>query len=155
MEGMRRWIGFLVALVVASCGGAPNAQPAAPASTSSVGSVAERLIVLHQRGSHGPDYSERYPPEFRTFTPDCDAVTLKSCSREEIVNAYDNTILYTDAVLDGYLPWYVRLGCAITASKNVSPSRSVRMIGPGSNGSANEVDGPNVPGPVPGCTQMV
>ena len=59
----------------------------------------DQFIVLHQRGSHGPDYSERYPPEFRTFTPDCDSVTLKSCSREEIVNAYDNTILYTDAVL--------------------------------------------------------
>lgn len=62
------------------------------------------VIVLHQLGSHGPAYFMRYPEEFRRFVPDCRTPQLSECSREEIVNAYDNTILYTDhnlaAVID-------------------------------------------------------
>ncbi|MGB0468551.1 MAG: phosphoethanolamine transferase [Pontibacterium sp.] len=54
------------------------------------------VIVLHQLGSHGPAYSLRYPPEFKKFTPVCETSNLQSCSQQEIVNAYDNTILYTD-----------------------------------------------------------
>ncbi|MCD7111492.1 phosphoethanolamine--lipid A transferase [Rhizobium sp. DKSPLA3] len=53
-------------------------------------------IVLHQAGSHGPAYFQRYPELFRRFTPDCRTAQLSDCSNEEIVNAYDNTILYTD-----------------------------------------------------------
>jgi lipid A ethanolaminephosphotransferase len=41
----------------------------------------------------------RYPEEFRRFKPDCRTSQLSDCSRDEIVNAYDNTILYTDHVL--------------------------------------------------------
>lgn len=56
-----------------------------------------RFIVLHQRGSHGPDYWKRYSREFAIFTPDCSSGSLsRSCTRDEIVNAYDNTIIYTD-----------------------------------------------------------
>ncbi len=54
------------------------------------------VIVLHQLGSHGPAYYQRYPEEFRRFTPDCRTPQLSDCSRQEIVNAYDNSILYTD-----------------------------------------------------------
>ncbi|MCA1404032.1 phosphoethanolamine transferase [Ensifer sp. IC3342] len=57
------------------------------------------VIVLHQLGSHGPAYHQRYPEAFRRFTPDCRTAELMRCSRAEIVNAYDNTILYTDHVL--------------------------------------------------------
>ena len=57
------------------------------------------VIVLHQLGSHGPSYYLRYPEAFRRFTPDCRTPELMSCTTEEIVNAYDNTILYTDHVL--------------------------------------------------------
>lgn len=57
------------------------------------------LIVLHQKGSHGPAYFRRYPPEFQRFTPVCTTETLLDCSKEEIRNAYDNTIIYTDHVL--------------------------------------------------------
>lgn len=53
-------------------------------------------IVLHQAGSHGPAYFQRYPEAFRRFKPDCRTAQLSDCSNEEIVNAYDNTILYTD-----------------------------------------------------------
>lgn len=57
------------------------------------------LIVLHQMGSHGPAYYKRYPPEFEKFTPVCKTAELSNCSDEEIINAYDNSILYTDYFL--------------------------------------------------------
>ena len=53
------------------------------------------LIVLHQAGSHGPTYYKRYPQEFSRFAPVCNTEKLNKCSAEEIVNTYDNTILYT------------------------------------------------------------
>lgn len=56
----------------------------------------DTVIVLHQIGSHGPAYYLRYPEAFRRFQPDCRTPQLSDCTREEIVNAYDNTILYTD-----------------------------------------------------------
>jgi lipid A ethanolaminephosphotransferase len=62
-------------------------------------SRSDRLIVLHLLGSHGPSYYKRYPPEFRKFVPDCAQDNVQSCTRESIVNAYDNTMLYTDHVL--------------------------------------------------------
>jgi len=58
------------------------------------------VIVLHQKGSHGPAYSKRYPANFETFKPVCSTADLEQCSRDEIVNAYDNTILYTDHFLN-------------------------------------------------------
>ena len=61
--------------------------------------TADRFIVLHLLGSHGPSYYKRYPPAFRRFVPDCAQDDVQSCSRAAIVNAYDNTILYTDHVL--------------------------------------------------------
>ncbi|MGQ0672969.1 MAG: phosphoethanolamine transferase [Hyphomicrobium sp.] len=57
------------------------------------------LIVLHQMGNHGPAYYKRYPKRFEQFTPVCRTNDLGSCSPEEIANAYDNAILYTDYVL--------------------------------------------------------
>lgn len=60
----------------------------------------DRVVVVHQLGSHGPSYFQRYPAQFRRFTPTCDTAELGNCSREQIVNAYDNTILYTDHFLD-------------------------------------------------------
>jgi lipid A ethanolaminephosphotransferase len=59
------------------------------------------LIVLHQMGSHGPAYHRRYPPAFEKFRPACKESDLSLCTREEIGNAYDNTILYTDHFLSG------------------------------------------------------
>ena len=59
------------------------------------------VFVLHMMGNHGPAYYRRYPPEFRRFTPDCATAELRTCSREQVVNAYDNAILYTDHVLAG------------------------------------------------------
>ena len=61
----------------------------------------DQVVVLHQLGNHGPNYFERYPPQFRRFTPTCDNPELGQCARQEIVNAYDNALLYTDHVLAG------------------------------------------------------
>jgi lipid A ethanolaminephosphotransferase len=57
------------------------------------------LIVLHQMGNHGPAYYKRYPKEFEKFTPTCKTNQLEKCTQEEIGNAYDNAILYTDYFL--------------------------------------------------------
>jgi lipid A ethanolaminephosphotransferase len=63
------------------------------------GAEKDVVIVLHQNGSHGPAYYRRYPEEFRRFTPDCRSDDFADCTREEIVNSYDNTIYYTDYFL--------------------------------------------------------
>ena len=57
------------------------------------------LIVLHQMGNHGPAYYKRYPKAFEKFTPTCKTNQLEECTQEEISNAYDNAILYTDDFL--------------------------------------------------------
>lgn len=57
------------------------------------------LIVLHTSTSHGPTYSKKYPAQFEIFKPVCNSVELGNCSHTELVNAYDNTIVYTDYLL--------------------------------------------------------
>ncbi|WP_277975510.1 phosphoethanolamine transferase EptA [Pantoea endophytica] len=57
------------------------------------------IIVLHQMGSHGPAYYQRYPAEFRRFTPTCDSKQIQDCDHQALVNTYDNSLLYTDDML--------------------------------------------------------
>ncbi|GAB3358877.1 phosphoethanolamine transferase [Lysobacter tyrosinilyticus] len=59
----------------------------------------DQVIVLHQLGNHGPAYYARYPAAFRHYTPACETSDLDRCSREQIVNAYDNAVTYTDHFL--------------------------------------------------------
>lgn len=59
----------------------------------------DTVIVLHQLGNHGPSYYQRYPSDYRRFTPTCDTADLSQCSQQAIVNSYDNAILYTDHLL--------------------------------------------------------
>ena len=59
----------------------------------------DTVFVLHMMGNHGPAYFKRYPREFRRFVPDCATAELRDCSRDEVVNSYDNAILYSDHVL--------------------------------------------------------
>lgn len=59
----------------------------------------DTLLVLHQMGSHGPAYYRRVPPAFRRFTPECAQENVTACSRDSIINSYDNTIVYTDHFL--------------------------------------------------------
>jgi lipid A ethanolaminephosphotransferase len=59
----------------------------------------DTVIVFHQIGSHGPTYWQRYPKEFERFKPACRSKELQHCTEQEVINAYDNTIAYTDYVL--------------------------------------------------------
>lgn len=57
------------------------------------------LIILHTTTSHGPTYNKKYPPEFEVFTPVCNTVEMSKAIPEELINAYDNTIVYTDYLI--------------------------------------------------------
>ena len=57
------------------------------------------LVVLHQKGSHGPSYNKRYGTEQAVFTPVCESVNLSECDQSTLINAYDNSILHTDQFL--------------------------------------------------------
>ena len=58
----------------------------------------KHLVVLHTKGSHYL-YSQRYPREFARYQPECMGVD-DTCSKAMLVNAFDNSVLYTDTVLD-------------------------------------------------------
>jgi lipid A ethanolaminephosphotransferase len=63
------------------------------------------VVVLHQMGSHGPAYFKRTPASHKPFQPECRSNTLSDCPAELLVNAYDNTVAYTDHFLDQTLQW--------------------------------------------------
>lgn len=63
------------------------------------------VLVMHQMGSHGPAYASRSPEGAKPFLPECRSNALPECSHEELVNAYDNSIAYTDRFLDQALRW--------------------------------------------------
>ena len=56
-----------------------------------------QVIVLHTKGSHF-SYASRYPREFAKYQPECSGVD-GACSKAELINAYDNSVLYTDTFL--------------------------------------------------------
>jgi len=64
-----------------------------------------QFIVLHQGGSHGPAYDQRYPDSMRVYSPVCTTSRLQDCSTAEVINAYDNTIRYTDYFLSKVIDW--------------------------------------------------
>ena len=59
----------------------------------------DTVVIFHAIGSHGPAYAQRYPPQFEVFKPACRSNELQRCTQQEVVNAYDNSIRYTDHVL--------------------------------------------------------
>jgi lipid A ethanolaminephosphotransferase len=63
------------------------------------------VLVLHQMGSHGPAYYRRSPADGKRFLPECSTHALQDCAREALVNAYDNSIAYTDRVLARSIQW--------------------------------------------------
>lgn len=58
-------------------------------------------IVLHTKGSHF-SYTSRYPREFARYQPECSGLD-GACSKEQLINSYDNSILYTDTFLHGLM----------------------------------------------------
>ncbi|WP_336365508.1 phosphoethanolamine transferase [Marinobacter sp. C2H3] len=59
----------------------------------------DRFIVLHEMGSHGPEYYKRSQPSEKAFKPECRSNELQSCDLQTIINAYDNSIRVTDDTL--------------------------------------------------------
>ena len=76
------------------------------------------LVVLHCSTSHGPTYNTKYPSEFEHFTPVCTTVEMAKAVPEELLNAYDNTILYTDYLVSS----------AIDALKSIENRRCCVMF---------------------------
>ncbi len=60
---------------------------------------AKVFVVIHGYTNHGPAYNTNYPPEFEVFTPVCNTVEMAKVSQEELLNAYDNSIVYTDYLI--------------------------------------------------------
>ncbi len=63
------------------------------------------VVVMHQLGSHGPAYYKRSAPEAKKFLPECASTSLQACDRQQVVNAYDNSIIETDHFLASVLQW--------------------------------------------------
>lgn len=63
------------------------------------------VIVMHQMGGHGPAYSQRSPRELKKFLPECTDTSLQNCGHDELINAYDNSIVYTDDLLASAIEW--------------------------------------------------
>ncbi len=63
------------------------------------------VVVMHQMGSHGPAYYKRVPDSFKKFQPECKSNALQECAREQVINSFDNTILYTDHFLGQAIQW--------------------------------------------------
>ncbi|GKS90771.1 phosphoethanolamine--lipid A transferase [Acidovorax sp. SUPP2539] len=79
------------------------------------------VVVLHQMGSHGPAYFKRSLPSQKTFQPECRTSALQECQRQEVVNAYDNSIVSTDHFLNATIQWLAaQSGTAQTAMMYVA-----------------------------------
>ena len=61
----------------------------------------KHLVILHTKGSHYL-YSKRYPRDFARYQPECMGVD-DTCSKAQLINAYDNSVLYIDTMLDSVL----------------------------------------------------
>ena len=61
------------------------------------------LIILHTSTSHGPNYADKYPKEFEVYKPVARNVEEGEKNVGTLINAYDNTIRYTDFLLNGLL----------------------------------------------------
>jgi lipid A ethanolaminephosphotransferase len=66
------------------------------------------VVVMHQMGSHGPAYYRRSPAAYKKFTPECASNILQDCTREKLLNVFDNSIVYTDHVLASTVRWLER-----------------------------------------------
>lgn len=66
------------------------------------------VVVLHQMGSHGPAYAARSPAAAKRFLPECTSNALQDCDPQQLRNAYDNSIAYTDQFLGEAIAWLQR-----------------------------------------------
>lgn len=57
----------------------------------------KHMVILHTKGSHYL-YSQRYPRSYARYQPECIGVD-DFCSKDQLVNAFDNSVLYTDSFI--------------------------------------------------------
>ena len=77
------------------------------------------FIVIHGYTNHGPQYNTNYPAEFEVFTPVSNTTEMSKVSPEELFNAYDNSIVYTDWLIHsviGTVRSSGRRGCVLFVS---------------------------------------
>ena len=67
--------------------------------------AAGTVVVMHQMGNHGPAYYKRSPKDMKVFQPECRSHVLQDCPVQDIVNAYDNAVRYTDHFLGQTVAW--------------------------------------------------
>ena len=76
------------------------------------------VVLIHQMGSHGPAYYKRSSSNRKSFFPECNSSALQTCSRDQVVNAYDNSIRETDYFISKTIDWV----------KETYPDRSTALI---------------------------
>lgn len=104
----------------ARCGGPCQDEVLLQGLPALLGGGSDRVIVLHMLGNHGPAYFHRYPAAGERFRPACRSEELADCSIAQIVNAYDNAILHTDALLARLVDTLAARGDVDTAMLYVS-----------------------------------
>lgn len=75
-----------------------KARGSAPATAGTV-------VVMHPMGNHGPAYYKRTPSDMKPYQPECRSNVLQECAAQDIVNAYDNAVRYTDHLLAQTVRW--------------------------------------------------
>jgi len=68
-------------------------------STRVASSTKDQVIFLHQLGSHGPAYFKRAPKAYKLLQPACESEDFGKCTQQQIKNAYENSIVYTNHVI--------------------------------------------------------
>lgn len=61
------------------------------------------VLFLHMYGQHGPAYYVSSKEENKVWKPECRQPDLTSCPKEQIVNAFDNSVLTTDRTVAGVM----------------------------------------------------
>ena len=61
------------------------------------------LIILHTSTSHGPKYADKYPKQFEVYKPVAKNIEEGEKNIGMLINAYDNTIRYTDFLLNSLI----------------------------------------------------
>jgi lipid A ethanolaminephosphotransferase len=74
-------------------------QDLLPPLKSILPDASRSVLSLHMIGSHWW-YEDRYKDKHRRFTPVIDSKYIPSLSPEQLINSYDNTIIYLDEFLN-------------------------------------------------------
>ncbi|WP_312569722.1 phosphoethanolamine--lipid A transferase [Comamonas sp.] len=74
-------------------------------SVTRSGSPQGTVLVLHQMGSHGPAYYRRSSAPSKHFQPECTTHVTSDCSRSQLVNVYDNSMVETDLFVARTIDW--------------------------------------------------